>query len=154
MKNTVETTVSSRAPDEDTLLEWVKREAIPFMAESRDRQNTRYEREFTHTSTLTAAFETAYTSPALPTDSSWEVDALVLGRATDGSTARYHIQGSFKRSSGDASKVGATLVLAQIEDVAGWDCDFGLSGQTVLVQVKGDVTRTVAWTVMVQIRES
>ncbi len=154
MKNTIETPVSPRAPDEDNLLDWVKREALPFMQESRSRQNTRYEREFVYTTTLTAGYETAWTSPPMPTDSSWEVDVLVLGRATDGSTARYHLQGSFKRASGDASKINATMVLTQNEDVASWDCDFGVSGQTALFQVKGDVTRTIAWTVFVQIRES
>lgn len=153
MDNTITPPVSLRVPDDKTVVDWAQREALPLQQAIRKKLNQRYFDSFDYTTTNTAAFETAWTSSAMPTGSTWEVDILVIAQATDGSSARYHFEGLFKRASGNASQVGSTYVIAPIEDVAAWDADFSFSGQTVLVQVKGDVSRVVNWSVMPLIRE-
>jgi len=152
MDNTVRTPVSPRAPTEDNLLDWVQREAVRFMQEQRAKSNQRYHDTFEYAGAGTGAFETAWTSSAMPSNSAWEVDVLVIGISADGNAARYKFSGLFKRTTGDASQSGATHVITPIEDVAAWDADFSVSGQTVLVQVKSD--RAVSWSVMPQVREA
>lgn len=135
-----------RAPKQEDVGIWAQ-EVIPAVKEMQAVSNREYSAEFTHTSTLTAAFETAWTSDTVPGDASWRIYCEIQARATDGSSAWYWIYGGFARvSSGALAQVAATVALiTPIEDVAGWDVQFALSGNTVLAQVKGDATRTVSW---------
>lgn len=146
MRRTVPSLLRDRPPKEKDLLIWAQ-EVIPAVKEMQSVNNREYSAEFTHTTTLTAAFETAWTSDTVPGDASWRVFCEIQARATDGSSAWYWIYGGFKRvSSAALAQVGSTVALiTPIEDVAGWDVQFTTSGNTVLAQVKGDAARTVDW---------
>lgn len=155
MRRTVPSLLRERPPKADDVQIWAQ-EVIPAIKELQTQRNQQYEADFTHTTEGTAAFETAWTSDALPGDGTWRVKAEVQAFASaDGSAAYYEIIGVFKRTaSGSASQVGATAaVVSAIEDVAGWDVQFTVSGNTVLAQVKGDATRDVDWQVTVFAKE-
>jgi len=154
MRRTVAAILGTRAPNSpDAAVEWAKRAAIAI-DEIQRRANDEYRGVFTHTTTNTATFETAWTSDSLPENSASAVDAEIIALATDGSAARYRIAGLFKRATGTASQVGATAaVVPAIEDVAGWAVQFSTSGNSALVQVQGDAARVVGWTVYVTVRE-
>lgn len=154
VRRTVGSIVRTQVPKEGDLTIWTQ-EVIPAVRELQRRANDEYANSFTHTTPLTSAFETAYTSDDLPPDSLWRIDAEVTAICSDGSCAVYWIRGAFKRvASAAASQVGSTASLSPaMEDVAGWDVRFSTSGNTVLAQVKGDATRTVDWTVRIYATE-
>lgn len=156
MKRTVPTVIRSRVPNQDPEQMWVwAQEIIPALREVQDFLNGRYVGYFSHTTEGTATFETAWTSDTVPGSATWEVDARIVARATDGSSALYWVTGLFKRvSSAALAQVGSTAsVVTAIEDVAGWDVQLTTSGNAVILQVKGDAARTVKWAVMPSLRE-
>jgi hypothetical protein len=140
--------VRSKIPKEDELTRWTQ-EAAPAIRELQEQANREYSGRFTHTTTLTAAFETAWTSDDLPVDGGWRIYLEIQARATDGSTAYYEIQSVWKRSSsGVATQVGSTAaVTPSCEDVSSWDVQFLASTNGVVAQVKGDAARTVDWVI-------
>lgn len=142
-------------PPKDGELGIWSQEVIPAVKEMQAVNNREYTAEFTYTTTGTAAFETAWTSDTVPGDATWRIFCEIQGRATDGSSAFYWIYGGFGRvSSGALAQVAATAALiTPIEAVAGWDVQFLVSGNTVLIQVKGDASRTVSWWVTPKVLE-
>lgn len=130
-------------------------DAVPAIRELQEAANREYSGKFTHTTTLTAAFETAWTSDDLPPDGVWRIYLEIQARATDGSVAYYELQSVWKRSAaGVATQVGSTAaVTPSCEDEPAWDVQFAASANGVAGQVKGDATRTVNWALSPYITE-
>jgi len=103
---------------------------------------------------LTAAPTVIWLSDDMPATSAWDVDAIVLAKATDGSTAGYRRVGRFKRGAGVSALIAAAATpVPDAEDVAGWDVTLAASGNGALLTVTGDVTRTVRWSALIRVRE-
>jgi len=112
------------------------------------------QRELFVTTDLTAAPTAIWTSDDMPENSTWDVEVMVLGLATDGSAAGYRRIARFKRGAGTSSLIAAAATpVADAEDVAGWDVAVTATGNGVLIEVTGDVTRTVSWSAVVRVRE-
>ncbi len=62
-----------------------------------------------------------------------------------GTGAGYVLAGTFRRSGATTTQIGATGRLFEVEDVAGWDAVFDVSGAIVRVRVTGSVATSVVW---------
>ena len=90
----------------------------------------------------------------MPANSVWDVEALVLGSATDGSSGAYRRIARLRRAGGVSALMGVVATpVADLEDVAGWDVTLAASGNGATLTVTGDVTRTVQWSALITIRE-
>jgi hypothetical protein len=83
----------------------------------------------------------------------YHVEARVIGHRTGGSagtnhdSASYLIIGTFKATSlTTVSQVGSTMNLYSNEDQVGWDVNFVISADKILVQVTGAVNNDITWT--------
>jgi len=99
----------------------------------------------------TDATVTAIHTIALNDNSVYLIHAYVAARRTGGTggtvgdSAGYTIIGTFKRSAaGVATQIGSTIKTSQ-EDQAGWDADFGVSGNNVLINMTGAVNNNITW---------
>lgn len=148
MKNTVQAAALKEGRSADR--EWI--EVINGAKKALDQ---RYEATFLLTTVHTGVMTTIWASDDMPLSSAWEIQAVILCRASAGGTARarYVIEGLFYRDAGVAVQEGATLAAVTIESVAAFDVQFAVSGNGVLVQVQDDAVRTVDWSAMVKVRE-
>lgn len=136
------------------MVRWTQ-DVVPAIREIQEKFNGEYFGRFTHTTALTAAFETGWTSDDLPGDGAWRVRLEIQARSSDGSTAYYEIMSVWKRTlSGGATQVGSTAaVTPAMEDIAAWDVQFLAATNGIVGQVKGDATRTVDWVLTPYITE-
>jgi len=91
-------------------------------------------------------------SITLDANTSYLFEANVLGYRTGGSSGAagdsgaYKVFGGVVDVSGTATAVGAgTSTAITLEDQAGWNAAFALSGNTVLLQVTGAANNNVVW---------
>jgi len=108
-------------------------------------------RAFQNRVATTDATVTAIHTIALNDDSVYLIHVYVAARRTGGTggtagdSAGYTIIGTFKRSAaGVATQIGGTIKTSQ-EDQAGWDTDFAVSVNDVLINVTGAVNNNVTW---------
>lgn len=162
MRPTVQTPVSPKKPDTlESLLYWQNKEASPLMDQARTALNSRELTKKTLTTAATGVLTTIFSEElpftgALAVSGAWAVDAHILGRATAGGAAhaRYELSGLFWREAGGAmAQEGATVVLVAIESIGALDATLSASANSVIVQVKDDGVRTVAWSCVVEIAE-
>ncbi len=157
MRNSVLETVSRRKVTKDNVDSWANDEASPLLHELRAFSNQRYQGHFSLETAATGVFATIWDSGAMPDNSAWEVDAYIVGRASAGGAARarYKLVGLFYReAAGAATQEGATLALVSMESVAGFNAQFAVSGNTVLLQVTDDGVRTMDWVALIHLREA
>lgn len=101
--------------------------------------------------------ETANATPvetlvlAPPTNTTMTVRYRIVGRRTDGggvgNTGSYDLVGTFKNIAGTLTQVGATAVLATVEDTAGWAAAFSINTTRIGVTVTGAAAETIDWTI-------
>jgi len=108
-------------------------------------------RAFQNRVTTTDATVTAIHTIALSDDSVYLIHVYIAARRTGGTggtagdVAGYTIIGTFKRSAaGVATQIGSTIKTSQ-EDQAGWDADFGVSGNNAIINITGAVNNNVTW---------
>ncbi len=108
-------------------------------------------RVFQNRVATTDATVTVIHTIALNDNSVYLIHAYVAARRTGGTggtagdSAGYTIIGTFKRSAaGVATQIGSTIKTSQ-EDQAGWDADFGVSGNNALINITGAVNNNVTW---------
>lgn len=133
-----------------------EREVFELVNQQRDALNRRYQWNFGSQTAPTFITQTIWQSDDMPLSAVWEVEAQVVGLATDGSAGGYRRVGRFKRSAGGVSTlVGAVATpFADAEDVAGWDVTMAVDlAHGVIVNVTGDGVRTVNWAAFIQINE-
>lgn len=155
MKRTVQQPVTDRPVKSEQFDDWVKKEVNPTLKALYVFANMRYAAAFPLTTAATGTY-TAIWTDEIPDNSSWFVEAMVVGRATAGGAARagYRFQGLFYREGGGAVQEGATAVIVPpIESVVAFDARFAVSGNDVLVQVLDDGARTVAWQAIIAVQE-
>ncbi len=112
------------------------------------------QQEFAVATVLTAAPTSIWLSDDMPENSAWDVEVVVLGVATDGSTGGYRRIGRLKRAAGASALIAAVATpVADAEDVAGWNVTLAASGSGALLTVTGDAGRTVNWSALVRVRE-
>lgn len=143
MKNTV-AHANWRPGDSD-------RELEIYLDEIRRALNASY---FAAWETVTAtATPTTIWTDTLPTNSVWDVEFIVVGRATDGSRAAYRRISRFSCAAGVAALMATDIIGTDQEDVAAWDVTIAASGQAAQLQVTGDAARTVNWKALVRVLE-
>lgn len=90
-------------------------------------------------------------SPALSSGQSMIIETKVVARRTGGSSgtsgdsASYIRRACYKNTGAGPTIVGAIQDSFTVEDQAGWDCSFTVSGNDVLVQVTGATNNNVRW---------
>lgn len=88
---------------------------------------------------------------ATTTDTTIQIKAEVIGRRTGGTGgtagdgAGYFIVGTFKNIGGTVTQIGTTTNVHVVEDQAGWNCVFTISGTNILVQITGATNNNVVW---------
>ncbi len=154
MKRTVPQAVSARGVKAEQFEDWAKKEANPTMRALYLFANQRYSTAQSLTTSASGAYAAIWTDD-IPDNSSWIVEAHVVGRATAGGAARagYKIAALFYREGGGAVQQGATTVIMSAESVAAFDARFAVSGNAVTVQVLDDGVRTMAWVAIIQVQE-
>ena len=102
--------------------------------------------------TTTDATPTAMWTFDMTADTSYLFHAKVIGRRTGGASgaagdsAVYLVFGGIVDITGTATAIGAgTTTAITLEDQAGWDCAFGVSGGNVLLNITGAVNNNVTW---------
>lgn len=123
-----------------------------FNAAVRKALNQSYFERFTITTTLTASATNIW-SATLPLNSTWDVEMIIVGHATDGSAAGYRRVTRFHRATGNATLMGTDALGTDREDVVGWGVTVSASATDAVLQVTGDAARTVSWTALVRIVE-
>jgi hypothetical protein len=101
-------------------------------------------------SSLTATVTTTDGAPTVcgsitPADGACVTLTATVSGAGTGTGAGYVIVGTFRRSGGTTTQVGATSVVHSAEDVAGWGAAYDISGAVVRVVVTGALATTVGW---------
>ena len=133
-----------------------ERENFTLLNQLRAFANLTYEANATLTTAATGVATVAWTSPTIPDNGCWTVQANVTGYATAGGTgaAAYVILVGIESDAGVAVAIGGTSVtVMQRESAAAMDCLFSLSGQTLQVKVQDDGVLTMKWKVHVSIVE-
>jgi hypothetical protein len=90
---------------------------------------------------------TALVSHLMSAYSGVVIRATIIGYndSDDTSTASYELVAEFFRGNGAASQKGSTTVVRQREDTAGWNADIALNGNTIEVQVTGQLATSIKW---------
>jgi hypothetical protein len=152
MKNTVELAITSRQiADPKGAVEWINREAMPFLAQARAAANQEYNAAFEVRTAATGTFTSIWTSDSIQTNRALLVEARIVGRATVAGRAAYILRGLFSNEAGVVAQQGTTQVDYSEESVAGFDARFLVSGQTIALQVRDDGLLTVDWLALVKV---
>lgn len=87
----------------------------------------------------------------IPASTTFAVHASVVARRTGGGGgaaedgAFYERAVAFKNVAGVATQIGSTNALVTMEDQAGWDVTFDVTGATARIRVTGAVGNNVSW---------
>lgn len=98
---------------------------------------------------------TALVTHAMATYTGVVIRATIIGYndSDDDSSASYELVAEFRRGSGSAAKKGPTTVVREREDTASWDADIALNGNSIEVQVTGQLATSIKWGCIAQIVE-
>lgn len=100
--------------------------------------------------TTNATVTTLYTF-TIPDSTTFAIHANVTARRTGGSSgtaedgAYYERVAAFKNVAGVAAQIGSTSTPVTLEDQAGWDVTFDVTGATARVRVTGAANNDVSW---------
>jgi hypothetical protein len=91
----------------------------------------------------------------VPTNSTWTFEALVTGRATDGTSAAFRIAGAIKNNAGTTSIMGSPTKTIVAADDPSWDATAvaDVSKQALVIQVIGANGTTIRWVASVRTSE-
>ena len=85
----------------------------------------------------------------VPQNSTWCIDAKVVGRGT-ASGAAYEIAVALQDYGGTLTIIsGAPQTYVSLESAAAMDATFAVSGHSVLFKVRDDATQAMTWTVVI-----
>ena len=110
---------------------------------------------FSATDTTTDATPTAVGSfTTTANDEVYLVQAEIIARdVSNGESAGYEIKGVFERSAGTVTLLNSsTTMTVEEEEDTSWAVDFNINGSDIEVQVTGDGTNNVDWTVFGNVR--
>lgn len=159
MRPTVQPTLpGSPVPsDLEAIAAFINREALAVLRALREAVNYESTERKTATTAGAGAYVTVWTSPEMPTDSTWTCRASVAGTdATAGGSqhASYLLGATFQSVAGTVAQVGATSVLYSHESAAGIDARFTVSGQTVLLEARDAGAAAMNFVAVVHTTES
>jgi hypothetical protein len=156
LKSTIDLQLSTRPLEKDDFASWANREAVPMLGRLRKFANQREQIQVVLATNSTGVFTTIW-AETMSDNVSWAVDAHIIARATSGGAARarYEIAGLFFREAGGAAtQFGATVTVLAIESAAGFDVQFTLGGNDLVLQVQDDAAHTVDWSAVVVVSET
>lgn len=158
MKNTVEQAVRDAPVSKDDLVRWVNEEVKPLVRQMREALNACAIERSSATSDGAGTYVRVWTSPAMPTDAAWHIEALVAGMdavAGIGQRAGYALAGSFASVAGVVSQIGATTVLASHESAAGMDTRLGVDAteRVVYLEACDNALGAMNWSAVTQTHE-
>ena len=129
------------------------KELEDLLKEIRDRLNQTY-RTVVSVQTTDAVATTLWTEEVTPS-SVWDVELVIVAKATDGSAAAYRRVSRFNRSGTAAPTVLVTDTYGtDYEDVAGWAVTIDVNGDDARLRVTGDAARTVDWAASVRVQQA
>lgn len=97
--------------------------------------------------TTTDATLTTIATIAITDNRVVEIKAIVVGRRTDAADRGAFIRQAtvFREAAGGATIVGSVTTTRTRKSDPQWDVEINVSGNNVLIQVKGDAAQTVNW---------
>lgn len=107
--------------------------------------------EYTATVSTTDATVTSLMTLTIPASTTVAIHGYVTARRTGGSSgtaedgAYYERAVAIKNVAGTATIVGSVASIATMEDQAGWDCTFDVTGATVRCRITGAASNNVNW---------
>lgn len=157
MNATVTAPVSDRGVSEDSVIPWVNREAIPVLRQLRQAANYASCERQEADSAGDGNYVTVWTSPAMPTDATWQVTAHVVGVSISGAAQRasYMLVRAVESTAGTVAAIAATTTIASAESAGACDARLQVdaSGRTVYVDARDDATSPMRWVAVVHIHE-
>lgn len=103
------------------------------------------------TVSTTDATVTTLLTFTIPATTTYAIRARVVARRTGGASgtaedgAYYERSAAFKNVAGSATQIGSTASIATMEDQAGWDVTFDVTGATARIRVTGAANNNVDW---------
>lgn len=148
--NSVTKAVSSvELSDQDKLLPWANKEAIPVFRQMRTALNAQYVGEATAATAGDAAWTTVWTSDPIPTNSVWLIEARGAGFGV-GVYGAFIVHATYYNNAGTVGYVSIDAPFISESDAS---LDFRMtdSGGAILVQVKdnGSVAMNYSITVLI-----
>lgn len=139
MRLTADQAVRETPVSEKGVPAWANEELLPLLRQLRNAANACAVERSTVTTGGGGAYARLWTSPVMPTDSTWHVEALVAGTdsASGGAQhAGYAMAATFASQAGVVAQVGSTTALASHESAAGIDARFGVDASERVVYLE------------------
>lgn len=139
MRLTAEQAVRETPVSEKGVPAWANEELLPLLRQLRNAVNASAVERSTVTTGGAGAYARLWTSPPMPTDSTWHIEALVSGTdsAAGGSQhAGYALAATVGSTAGAVAQVGATTTIAAHESAAGIDARFGVDAAERVVYLE------------------
>lgn len=143
------------APDD--IPRWVNAELLKLLLQLRNVVNYRGAERLDVTTGGAGAYVTVWTSPVMPTDACWHLDAELAGISIAGAAAQqaaFRLAGTFVSVAGAVSQLGTTDTLSLQRSAGTIAAQFVVNaGRTVSVQVRDDGASKMRFTAIVQTHE-
>jgi hypothetical protein len=156
VKPTVVTPVSGRPVTEDALVEWVNKEAVPLLSQTRTAVNSRSTERAEITTDGSGTSTVIWTSPAMPSDAAWLVSATVAGLSVSPGVQRAGFSLNITAQStaaGAVTSVGTTAISTHVTTF-GIDAVFSVMGRFVLLEVNDGATGAMQFTAVLDTTEA
>jgi hypothetical protein len=130
---------------------WANKEVMPVLRQLRDAANLEGALGSEVTTGGAGTFGQLWQSDPMPTNSSWMIEARVIGRSTTGpvQTVGYVMRGLFQNDSGAVTQIGVSSTPFIAESDAGYEIRFVISAQRIVLEVQDDGVSATRFTAKV-----
>ena len=156
MKLSADQAVRQSPVSSETIPRWANEELLPLLRQLRTAVNACAIERSLATSAGTGAYVRVWTSPAMPTDATWHIEALVAGVDAAAGRAGYALAATFASVASAVAQVGGTTTIASHESDAAIDARLGVDvgARTVYLEARDAGALAMIWSAVTQTHEA